>query len=119
MKIKNSLKALKADIILTANSAFGSQGAYANRPGFDGIGQTMSGAAWFSGQPGKPSKTTVTYVDYSSALSATVGTLAALMAREKTGEGQIVETSLLATALALVNGSLVIAVGFVDLLDVI
>lgn len=102
-----SLKAIKSDIILTANSAFGSQGPYANRPGFDGIGQVMSGGVWFSGQPGQPAKSAVHYVDFSSALSATIGTLAALMAREKTGEGQIVETSLLATALTLMNGSLI------------
>lgn len=103
----DSLQAIKPDIILTANSAFGSTGAYANRPGFDGIGQVMSGAAWFSGYLGQPAKAAVHYVDYSSALSATIGTLAALMARQQSGKGQIVETSLLNTALTLMNGSLI------------
>ncbi len=96
-----SLKALKPDIILVANSAFGSQGPWGNKPGFDGIGQTMSGAAWFSGSNGTPSKAAVTYIDYSTALSATVGTLAAIMHRQQTGEGQVVETTLLGTALTL------------------
>ncbi len=103
----DSLQAIKPDIILTANSAFGSTGPYANRPGFDGIGQVMSGAAWFSGHLGQPAKAAVHYVDYSSALAATIGTLAALMAREQSGKGQIVETSLLNTALTLMNGSLI------------
>ena len=102
-----ALQAIKPDIILTANSAFGSTGPYANRPGFDGIGQVMSGATWFSGHLGQPAKAAVHYVDYSSALSATIGTLAALMARQQTGKGQIVETSLLNTALTLMNGSLI------------
>ncbi len=96
-----SLKAIKPDIILVANSAFGSQGPWGNKPGFDGIGQTMSGAAWFSGSNGKPSKAAVTYIDYSTALSATVGTLAAIMHKQQTGEGQVVETTLLGTALTL------------------
>ncbi|MEM9777838.1 MAG: CoA transferase, partial [Chloroflexota bacterium] len=56
-----SLKAIKPDIILVANSAFGSDGPWGNKPGFDGIGQTMSGAAWFSGSSGKPVKAAVTY----------------------------------------------------------
>lgn len=96
-----SLKALKPDIILVANSAFGSDGPWGNKPGFDGIGQTMSGAAWFSGSNGKPSKAAVTYIDYSTAMAATIGTLAAIMHRQQTGEGQVVETTLLGTALTL------------------
>ncbi|MFT5194265.1 MAG: crotonobetainyl-CoA:carnitine CoA-transferase CaiB-like acyl-CoA transferase [Cellvibrionaceae bacterium] len=96
-----SLRAIKPDIILVANSAFGSEGAWGNKPGFDGIGQTMSGAAWFSGTAGKPVKASVTYIDYSTALAATVGTLAAIMHRQQTGEGQVVETTLLGTALTL------------------
>ena len=40
-----SLKALKPDIILVANSAFGSEGPWGNKPGFDGIGQTKIGRA--------------------------------------------------------------------------
>lgn len=96
-----SLKEIKPDIILVANSAFGSDGPWGNKPGFDGIGQTMSGAAWFSGTAGKPIKAAVTYIDYSTALSATIGTLAAIMHRQQTGEGQVVETTLLGTALTL------------------
>ncbi|MEM7802349.1 MAG: CoA transferase [Chloroflexota bacterium] len=96
-----TLKAIKADIILVTNSAFGNVGPWGEKPGFDGIGQTMSGAAWFSGHPGKPAKAAVTYIDYASALSATIGTLAAVMHRQQTGKGQLVETALLATGLTL------------------
>ncbi len=46
------------------------------------------------------------FVDFSTALAATLGTLAAIMHKERTGEGQIVETSLLSTALTLNNSML-------------
>ena len=51
-----SLKAIKQDIILTTNSAFGSGGPYSDRVGFDGIGQAMSGAMYLSGWPDQPQK---------------------------------------------------------------
>ncbi|MCB0037719.1 MAG: CoA transferase [Anaerolineales bacterium] len=103
----DALTAVKPDIILVTNTAFGSAGSFANRVGFDGIAQAMSGAAFFTGLPGQPAKAAVQYVDYASALAAAFGTLAAVLVRERTGQGQVVETSLLATALTLTNGSLI------------
>ncbi|MFP6840585.1 MAG: CoA transferase, partial [Pseudohongiellaceae bacterium] len=52
----DSLAAIKADIILTTVSAFGRGGPYANRVGFDGLGQAMSGAMYLSGTPEQPTK---------------------------------------------------------------
>ena len=101
-----TLEAVRKDIILVANTAFGSEGAYANRIGFDGIVQGISGANFFSGFPDQPIRCTVNYLDFSTAFAAAFGTLAAIMHREKTGEGQIVETSLLGTALTLNNSML-------------
>ena len=103
----DSLCDIKPDIILTSNSTFGSTGPYANKVGFDGIAQAMSGASFFSGTPERPSKAAVQYVDFSTALAGTIGTLAAIMMHQKTGEGQQVETALLATALTIANGSLI------------
>ncbi|MEM7336381.1 MAG: CoA transferase [Chloroflexota bacterium] len=102
-----TLSSLKEDIILVANSAFGNQTPYANQIGFDGIAQAMSGTNFYSGKPGKPMRTAVPYIDFSTALSATLGTLAALMARQKTGKGQLVETSLLGTGLTIANSLLI------------
>ena len=101
-----SLTAIKENIILVANSAFGSKGPYANHIGFDGMAQAMSGANFFSGLPGQPIRCTVNYLDFSTALAAALGALAAIMHREKTGEGQVVETSLLGTAMTLNNSLL-------------
>lgn len=102
-----SLKAIKPDIILTSVSAFGNGGPSSNRLGFDGIGQAMSGAAYLSGLPDQPVKAYVPYVDYSTAMCCAFGTLAALIARSQSGEGQIVEGSLLGTALTITNPTLI------------
>ena len=51
-----SLTEIKPDIILTMISAFGTGGPYANRVGFDGLGQAMSGNMFMSGTPDQPVK---------------------------------------------------------------
>ena len=101
-----NLKKIKPDIILVANTAFGRKGAFANRIGFDSMAQAMSGSNHFSGMPGQPTRCATNYVDFSTALSAALGTLAAIMHKQRTGQGQVVETSLLATSLTLFNSML-------------
>jgi len=91
----------KKDIILTAVSCYGSDGPYANRVGFDPIAQAMSGAMSITGYPdGDPLRSQVPWVDYSTALANAVGTLLALRHRDRTGEGQMVDLSLLGTAVS-------------------
>ncbi len=102
-----SLAAIRPDIILTTQSAFGAEGPDAERGGFDGVGQAMSGAMFMSGTPGHPVKAAAPYVDYSTAVLSAFGTLAALIHRERTGAGQHVEASLLGTALAVFNSHLI------------
>lgn len=98
-----SLKAIKPDIILTVGTAYGMGGPYSDRIGFDGIGQIISGAIFRSGTPDSPMRAAVPYVDFGTAMSMLSGTLAALLHRQKTGEGQMVESALLATALMMSN----------------
>ncbi len=93
----DSLVAIKPDIILTQISAFGSEGPYANRVGFDPVAQAMSGAMSVTGTPGVPIRSVVPFEDFGTALHAAFGTMAALYEKQKTGRGQIVEASLLAT----------------------
>jgi crotonobetainyl-CoA:carnitine CoA-transferase CaiB-like acyl-CoA transferase len=102
----SSLRALRTDIILVTQSAFGDIGPYAGRGGFDGIGQAMSGAMYISGTPGAPMKAAAPYVDYTTAVLSALGTLAALLHRERTGEGQEVKASLLGSALAVFGSHL-------------
>ncbi len=100
-----SLKASKSDIILTTISAFGRGGPYANRVGFDGLGQAMCGAMYMSGTPDQPMKAYPPFIDFGTASLAAFGTMAALFERQKTGRGQMVEGSLFNTALTMMNGT--------------
>jgi len=102
-----SLVAVKPDIILTTVSAYGAQGPYAERVGFDGVGQVMSGAVYMTGEPDQPYRAAVAWVDFGTALHCAFGTLTALMARRDTGRGQKVEGALLATALTFANAMLI------------
>ncbi|HVV40041.1 MAG TPA: CoA transferase [Nitrobacter sp.] len=103
----DSLRAVKDDIILSTASAFGSTGPYADRVGFDSIGQAMSGAIYMTGEPGHPYRCVAPYVDFGTALGLAFGTLAALMERSRTGKGQVVEGALLRTALNMMGPALI------------
>lgn len=102
-----SLKAIKEDIIVTMVSTFGSTGPYSNRVGFDQLGQAMSGSMYLTGDGETPVRATVPWVDFGSALYATIGTMSAIMERQRSGEGQLVEIALLHTALNFTNSHLI------------
>ena len=102
-----SLRETKEDIILTTVSAYGRGGPYSDRVGFDGIGQVMSGIAYMTGDADGPRRAAAPFVDFGTALSCAYGTLAALMARDQTGKGQMVEGALLKTALMMGNANLI------------
>jgi crotonobetainyl-CoA:carnitine CoA-transferase CaiB-like acyl-CoA transferase len=103
----DSLVKIKPDIIQTSISTFGDEGPYAERGGFDGIGQVMSGAAWFSGTADSgPVKANAPYIDFGTAILSAYATLAAIMHHRATGEGQAVNGALLNTGLMMANGLL-------------
>lgn len=102
-----SVTAIRPDVILVTQTAFGAAGPYANRGGFDGIGQAMSGAMYITGTPGAPAKAAAPYVDYTTAVLSAFGALAALIERGRSGRGQRVDATLLGTALAVFNSHLV------------
>ena len=103
----DALRQTKPDIILTTVTGFGSGGPLSHKHGFDGIGQTMSGAVYLSGTPEQPIVIKVPWVDFGTACLSAFGTLAALIERGKTGKGQKVEGALLRTAIAFTNATLV------------
>jgi crotonobetainyl-CoA:carnitine CoA-transferase CaiB-like acyl-CoA transferase len=103
----DSLRAVKPDIILTTVTGFGAGGSLSHKHGFDGIGQTMSGAVYLSGTPQQPMMTKVPWVDFGTAFLSAFGTLAALIERGKSGRGQKVEGALLRTAVAISNAMLI------------
>ncbi len=101
-----SLKAIKPDIILTMVSTFGPDGPYADRVGFDAVAQAMSGSLGLTGFPENPIKALVPFEDYGTALHAAFGTMAAIYHHERTGEGQLVDASLLATGVTFMTAFL-------------
>jgi crotonobetainyl-CoA:carnitine CoA-transferase CaiB-like acyl-CoA transferase len=101
-----SLRAVKPDIILARMSTFGPDGPYANRVGFDTVAQAMCGAMGLTGFPGTPVRDIVPFADYGTALHTAFGVMVALYHRERTGQGQIVDGSLLATGVTFMQGLL-------------
>jgi CoA:oxalate CoA-transferase len=85
-------------------SGFGRTGPYAQRPGYDQIAQGMGGLMSVTGTPQSgPIRVGVAIADINTAMYAAFGILAALMARERTGRGQEVQTSLLETVVSLLT----------------
>jgi crotonobetainyl-CoA:carnitine CoA-transferase CaiB-like acyl-CoA transferase len=98
----DDLKKVNPSIVYVSGSGFGSDGPYVRRPGQDLLIQAMSGLAAYGGRrddPPTPCGSSI--VDASTALMLACSAMVALFHRERTGEGQKVEVSLFATAVAL------------------
>jgi len=91
-------KRVKPDIIFAQVSAFGTTGPHQHRIGFDQIMKGISGAMAVSGFPDTPTKEQANHVDYMTGSLTALGIVSAIHHRAETGEGQVVETSLLQTA---------------------
>src|SRR5947208_430164 len=98
------LAALNPRLVYCSVTAFGSTGPGLQRPGFDPIFQALGGVMTLQGFGGPPQYLRTAPTDYYTAALATQAILAALFARERTGRGQRVETSLLRGVLALQSG---------------
>jgi crotonobetainyl-CoA:carnitine CoA-transferase CaiB-like acyl-CoA transferase len=105
------LGVLNPRLVYCSITAFGSSGPYTDRPGFDPLLQAMSGAMALQGFDGPPQYIRVAITDYYAAALGAQAILAALYVRERTGQGQRVETSLLHAALALQSGNVVAYAG--------
>jgi crotonobetainyl-CoA:carnitine CoA-transferase CaiB-like acyl-CoA transferase len=107
-----SLHELNPALIYCQITGFGRSGPYADRAGFDLIAQGMSGLMSVTGEgPGHPPiKAGVPVGDISAGMLAAMGILAAYIHRLKTGEGQLVDTSLLEASI--VNTAWVSAIFF-------
>ena len=102
-----SLSRIKADIILTASTAFGTHPSVRDRVGFDGIGQAISGLVHLGGTPDQPMKAMVPVIDFPTAMACALGTVLALMERKASGKGQEVGASLQQTAFNLCSSALI------------
>ncbi|BDG60795.1 CaiB/BaiF CoA transferase family protein [Caldinitratiruptor microaerophilus] len=85
-------------LVYCAVSGFGLTGPYRDKPGYDVLAQAMGGMMAVTGEEGRPPvKAGMSIADIGAGMYAAFGILAALWARERTGRGQKVETSLLET----------------------
>ncbi len=85
--------------------AFGRTGPLKLKPGYEPLLQAFSGLMMMNGdEGGPPTRIGTSVLDYGSGMWAAIGTLAALVRRERTGRGGIVDTSLFETGLAWLKG---------------
>lgn len=102
-----SMKALNPRLVYGSITAFGTKGPYATHGGYDRLTQGFSGAMHRRWEDGTPVTAGVWLSDPSVPMLMAYGVTMALWRREKTGEGQMVETSLLQAAIAMQMTNLV------------
>jgi len=91
-----SVRAVRPDIVYCSISAYGQTGPYAGRSAFDVAIQAMGGAMSVTGEPGgRPMRVGLPMADLSSGLFAAVGILSAVVERQRTGRGQLVDVSMM------------------------
>jgi formyl-CoA transferase len=98
------LHSLYPRLIYCSVSGYGRTGPYADRPGYDAILQAEGGMMSITGPvEGPPSRVGIPIIDITSGMFAATAILAALRARDLTGEGQLVDISLFDSHLALLT----------------
>jgi formyl-CoA transferase len=102
------LRAVNPRLVYASVSGFGQDGPYRDRPGFDQIAQGMGGLMSITGLPGPdgariPVRAGIPVADLTAGIFAAMGILIALLEREQSGEGQWVQTSLLAAQISMLD----------------
>lgn len=89
------LKKINPGLIMIRVSGFGQTGPYSKRAGFGAVGESMGGLRYVCGDPSAPpSRMGISIGDSLAATFACVGALSALHYRERTGEGQVVDSAI-------------------------
>ena len=97
-----TLAADQPGLVYASISGYGQTGPWAGRGGFDLVAQGVTGIMSVTGEPGRPPvKAGLPITDLGAGLFALAGILAALRHRDRSGEGQYVDTSLMEAGLAL------------------
>ena len=89
------LKKINPGIIMIRVSGYGQTGPYSKRAGFGAVGEAMGGLRYVCGDPSTPpSRMGISIGDSLAATFACIGALSALHHRERTGEGQVVDSAI-------------------------
>jgi len=97
----DAVREVRPDILYCSISGFGQTGPYRDRPGFDIMAQGVGGFLRMTGQPdGKPTKVGIALNDIAAGATAIYSILAAHLLRQRTGEGQYIDISLVDAGLA-------------------
>jgi crotonobetainyl-CoA:carnitine CoA-transferase CaiB-like acyl-CoA transferase len=104
----DAVRAINPRIVYCSITGFGQTGPYRQRPGYDYIFQAMSGLMSLNGGPdelpgGGPAKVGLAICDVMTGMYASFAVMTALAARERTGEGQYIDMSLLDTTIAAIS----------------
>jgi formyl-CoA transferase len=103
-----TLSAIRPDLIYWQNTGFGKDGPEAYRAGSDIVAQAYSGLIVADGKvddDGAPVQVSLPIADQATGIAAAMAICAALFHRERTGEGQVIDTSLLRTGMFLLGGA--------------
>jgi formyl-CoA transferase len=91
----DKLREINPRLIMIRVSGFGQTGPYAKRAGFGAVGEAMGGLRYVCGDPSTPpSRMGISIGDSLAATFACVGALSALHYRERTGQGQVVDSAI-------------------------
>lgn len=91
----DELRKINPGLIMIRVSGFGQTGPYSKRAGFGAVGESMGGLRYVCGDPSAPpSRMGISIGDSLAATFACIGGLSALHHRERTGEGQIVDSAI-------------------------
>jgi formyl-CoA transferase/CoA:oxalate CoA-transferase len=95
-------------LVYCSIGAYGRVGPLAAEPGYDALMQAAGGIISMTGEPGRPGvRVGSSLIDMGTGMWAALGALAALLERERSGEGAVVDTSLYETALGYIGYHLV------------
>jgi len=94
-----ALSTINPRLVMVRISGFGQDGPYSQRPGYGVVCEAVSGLRHLTGDPDRaPARVGVSMTDYIAGLHGAYGAVMALMAREKTGRGQVIDAALYESA---------------------
>ncbi|ESZ54491.1 hypothetical protein X727_33380 [Mesorhizobium sp. L103C119B0] len=99
-----SVSKISPSVVYCSISAYGQTGPKATKAGYDQMAQAYTGLTDMTGEPdGPPTRVSISIIDHSTGINAFGSICAALYHREKTGEGQHIDTSLVGCAFSMID----------------